>query len=98
MGFTGVIGQIVLGHLSDRLGREWIWSLRSLGFFLCYAILLILPTSPSPLLLYGMLGAQGLLGYGLASVFGAIPAEVFPGKHAGKQRQEHIPLATVAPS
>ena len=30
-----------------------------------------------------MVGAQGLLGYGLASVFGAIPAEVFPGKQYG---------------
>jgi cyanate permease len=30
-----------------------------------------------------MVGAQGLLGYGLAAVFGAVPAEVFPGKHTG---------------
>jgi MFS family permease len=30
-----------------------------------------------------MVGAQGLLGYGLASVFGAIPAELFPGKQYG---------------
>jgi MFS family permease len=31
-----------------------------------------------------MVGAQGLLGYGLASVYGAIPAEIFQGKHYGK--------------
>jgi len=30
-----------------------------------------------------MVGAQGLLGYGLASVFGAIPAELFQGKRYG---------------
>ena len=83
VGLTGVIGQIALGHLSDRLGREWAWTLSGLGFFLCYATLLVLPASPQPLLLYGMVEAQGLLGYGLASVFGAIPAEVFPGKHYG---------------
>src|SRR5229473_2676417 len=27
----GIPGQIVLGHLSDRLGREWIWTTRCLG-------------------------------------------------------------------
>ena len=48
-----------------------------------YALLLLLPVSPNPLLLYGMVGVQGLLGYGLASVFGVIPAEVFPGKRYG---------------
>ena len=83
VGLTGVVGQIALGYLSDRLGREWAWTLSSLGFFLCYATLLVLPASPQPLLLYGMVGAQGLLGYGLASVFGAIPVEVFPGKRYG---------------
>ena len=30
-----------------------------------------------------MIGSQGVVGYGLASVFGAIPAEVFQGKHYG---------------
>jgi MFS family permease len=83
VGLTGVIGQIALGHLSDRVGREWAWTLSGLGFCLCYALLLLLPASPHPLLLYGMVGAQGLLGYGLASVFGVIPAEVFPGKRYG---------------
>ncbi len=28
-----------------------------------------------------MVGAQGLLGYGLAAVYGAIPAEIVQGKH-----------------
>ena len=38
---------------------------------------------PAPALLYLMVAAQGVLGYGLASVFGAIPAELFQGKHYG---------------
>jgi MFS family permease len=83
VGLTGVIGQIALGHLSDRIGREWAWTLSGLGFILCYGTLLVLPSYPQPILLYCMIGAQGVLGYGLASVFGAIPAEVFHGKHYG---------------
>jgi MFS family permease len=83
VGLAGVIGQITLGHLSDRLGREWAWTLSGCGFFLCYATLLLLPALPHPFVLYSMVGAQGLLGYGLASVFGVIPAEMFPGKRYG---------------
>ena len=30
-----------------------------------------------------MIAAQGLLGYGLTSVIGAIPAEIFEGRHYG---------------
>jgi nitrate/nitrite transporter NarK len=33
--------------------------------------------------MYLMVASQGLLGYGLASVFGAIPIELFQGKHYG---------------
>jgi MFS family permease len=79
----GVAGQIGLGHVSDRIGREWVWTFASLGFVLCYALLLLMGTHPSRTLLYLMVGAQGLLGYGLASVFGAIPAELFQGRHYG---------------
>src|SRR5215813_12552732 len=32
VGFTGVVGQIALGHLSDRIGREWVWTLACAGF------------------------------------------------------------------
>jgi len=49
----------------------------------CYATLLLLPAHPSLGLLYVMVASQGLLGYGLASVFGAIPAEIFQGRHYG---------------
>ena len=34
-------------------------------------------------LLYVMVLRQGPLGYGLTSVFGAIPAEIFQGRHYG---------------
>ncbi len=84
VGFAGIVGQIALGHLSDRIGREWVWSLSCGGFVLCYVALLALHARPTPGLLYVMVGAQGLLGYGLASVYGAIPAEIFQGPHYGK--------------
>ena len=83
VGFTGIVGQIALGHLSDRVGREWVWTLACVGFVLSYALLLAMREHPTPALLYLMVGAQGVLGYGLASVFGAIPAELFQGKHYG---------------
>jgi MFS family permease len=83
VGLTGVVGQITLGHLSDRIGREWIWTLSGAGYVVCYALLLIMQYYPRTFLLYLMVASQGILGYGLASVFGAIPAEIFPGKHYG---------------
>ncbi|MBI4635939.1 MAG: MFS transporter [Candidatus Rokubacteria bacterium] len=83
VGFTGIVGQIALGHLSDRVGREWVWTLASAGFALCYALLLLMRSRPTPALLYLMVASQGVLGYGLASVYGAIPAELFQGRHYG---------------
>jgi MFS family permease len=84
VGFAGIAGQIVLGHLSDRIGREWVWTLACGGYVICYVVLLAMRAHPTPALLYLMVGAQGLLGYGLASVYGAIPAEIFQGRHYGK--------------
>jgi MFS family permease len=84
VGFAGIAGQIVLGHLSDRIGREWVWTVACTGFVICYLALLAMRAHATPALLYVMVGAQGLLGYGLASVYGAIPAEIFQGKHYGK--------------
>jgi MFS family permease len=80
---AGIPGQIVLGHVSDRIGREWVWTVGSVGFALCYVALLLLRHSPTPPLLWAMVLAQGMLGYGLTSVVGAIPAEIFEGKHYG---------------
>jgi MFS family permease len=80
---AGIPGQIVLGHVSDRIGREWVWTAGCLGFALCYASLLALQRAPTPALLALMIGTQGVLGYGLTSVIGAIPAEIFQGRHYG---------------
>ncbi|MCG2594451.1 MFS transporter [Ramlibacter sp. XY19] len=80
---AGVPGQIGLGWLSDRIGREIVWAIGSLGFVITYAALLALQAHTSVVLLYAMVLAQGVLGYGLTSVVGAIPAEIFEGKHYG---------------
>jgi MFS family permease len=80
---AGIPGQIALGYVSDRIGREWVWTVGSLGFVVCYVALLLLQQSPTPALLYLMVLAQGVLGYGLTSVIAAIPAEIFQGKHYG---------------
>ena len=80
---AGIPGQIALGHLSDRIGREWVWTASSLGFVVCYLALILLQQSPTEPLLYVMIAAQGVLGYGLTSIFGAIVAEIFEGKHYG---------------
>jgi MFS family permease len=78
-----VPGQIALGHLSDRIGREWVWSIGNVGFVLSCAALLALPAAPGALLLWSAVVAQGTLGYSLTSVMGAIPAESFGGRHSG---------------
>ncbi len=80
---AGVPGQIALGHLSDRIGREIVWTIGCLGFALTYAALLLLEGRPSLPLLYLMVLTQGVLGYGMTSVVGAIPAEIFEGRHYG---------------
>jgi MFS family permease len=80
---AGIPGQIGLGQLSDRVGREWVWMVGTIGFSICYLALLLMRDAPTPLLLYLMVGSQGVLGYGLTSVVGAIPAEIFQGRHYG---------------
>ena len=53
------------------------------GFAVCYLALIALQAFPTPPLLYVMVAAQGALGYGLTSVFAAMVAEIFQGKHYG---------------
>jgi MFS family permease len=73
-----------VGALSDRVGREVVWTIGSLGFIVTYAALLMLVSlGPHPALLWVIVVAQGLLGYGVTPVFGAIPAEIFQGRHFG---------------
>jgi MFS family permease len=86
LGFVSLVaipGQIALGHISDRIGREWVWTVGSLGFALSYAALLLMEKLPSAGLLWFMVITQGFLGYSLTSVIGAIPSEIFEGRHYG---------------
>ncbi|HEY4041069.1 MAG TPA: MFS transporter, partial [Rhodopila sp.] len=86
LGIVSVVaipGQIGLGALSDRVGREWVWSAGCCGFAICYMTLIALEHSPSYGLLYLMVMSQGLLGYALTSVMGPIVVEIFEGPHYG---------------
>ena len=48
---VAVPGQIALGHLSDRIGREWVWTVGCFGFVLCFLALLALRHTPTVALL-----------------------------------------------
>lgn len=80
---AGVPGQIIFGHVSDRIGREWGWAIGCAGFVICCGALIALQAGPAPWLLYTMVLAQGLLGYSMTSVLGPIVAEIFEGPHFG---------------
>ncbi len=80
---AGIPGGIVLGHLSDRIGREWVWAISCAGFAFCFLALLALAHVPSLALVYLMVIVQGVLGYGLTSVMGAIVSEIFQGRNFG---------------
>jgi MFS family permease len=79
----GIPGQIVLGHASDRIGREAIWAISCLGFAICFAALIALKYHPSLWLVYLMVFTQGALGYGLTSIMGAVVLEIFQGAKYG---------------
>ncbi len=79
----GVPGQIIFGHVSDRIGREWVWAIGCAGFVICYLALIALQAGPTPSLLYAMVLAQGFLGYSMTSVLGPIVAEIYEGPHFG---------------
>ena len=83
MSVVGIPGQIVLGGLSDRIGRKWVWTAGCAGFAVCYAALIAIEHAPSNVLLYLMVLSQGFLGYALTSVMGPIVAEIFEGPHYG---------------
>jgi MFS family permease len=80
---AGVPGQIIFGHVSDRIGREWAWAAGCLGFVICFAALIALQAGTNPVLLYTMILAQGFLGYSATAVLGPIVAEIFEGPHFG---------------
>src|SRR4030095_6379726 len=64
--------------------RELIWTFGCAGFVVCFLILLAMRASPTTPLLWAMVLSQGLVAYGMASVFAAIPAELFQGPHYGR--------------
>jgi len=80
VGLFGIAGQIGIGALSDRIGREWGWTIGLCGFIGCYGTLILLADGASLFLLYVMVIFQGGLGFGLASIYGAVTAEIFSGR------------------
>ncbi len=80
---VAVPAQIALGALSDRVGREIVWTISCSGFAVCYTALLALEAGRSDPLLYLMVLSQGLLGYALTGIMGPIVAELFEGRHYG---------------
>lgn len=80
---AGIPGQIALGALSDRIGREWIFSAANIAFAVTCGILIWLQYTPSTTLLFSMVLMQGVLGYGITPVFGPVVAEIFQGRHYG---------------
>ena len=46
VGITGVVGQILWGHVSDRVGREWAWTAGGVGYVICYAAAARTPGPP----------------------------------------------------
>ena len=81
--FFGVSGQIAIGYLSDRIGREWGWTISLSGFAVCYLLLIVIGYSPSTFLLYMMVATQGALGYGVAGMIAAIAIEIFQSRQFG---------------
>jgi len=78
--FCGIFGQIGIGALSDRIGREHAWAVALSGYVACGLLLMAINRWPQPLLVYAMIAAQGLLGNGLAAIYGAITIEIFSGR------------------
>ena len=78
---AGVLGQINGGWLADRIGREGAWTIGVFGFAACYGFLILLAAGPDPVLLWAMVLAQGLVGYGVTAVFASAPADLFQGRN-----------------
>ena len=65
----GVPGQIIFGHVSDRIGREWVWAIGCAGFVICYLALIALQAGPTP-----WLALRHGAGAGLPRLFGDLGA------------------------
>ncbi len=84
MVLIGIPGQIAVGWISDRIGREWGWALAMLGYIICFITFLFMLEGASHWQLYLCVAAVGLLGAGTAPLFGAIGAELFGGRWYGR--------------
>jgi MFS family permease len=60
-----------------------VWGIANAGFVICCLALIGMARHPNAALFWVMVIAQGTLGYGLTSVMGPIPAEIFAGKQQG---------------
>jgi sugar phosphate permease len=78
--FFGIFGQIGIGALSDRIGREFSWTLALAGFATASLLMIQITKTPSTGLVYAAMAAQGLFGYGMSALFGAITTEIFSGR------------------
>jgi MFS family permease len=85
LAITGLVnagGNLFWGTLSDRIGREWTYSLAcGCAFFSVFLLILVKGTS-NPWFLYGH-GIFFGLGYALASLWQAIAGDLFQGKQYG---------------
>ena len=64
---------------SKRYAGVFSIGFQASGFDACYACLLVLMIMPLPLWPYLMVIVQGFLDFGLASIYGAVRAEIFAG-------------------
>ncbi|MEM9359570.1 MAG: MFS transporter [Pseudomonadota bacterium] len=78
--FFGIFGQIGIGALSDRIGRELAWTLSLAGYGATSIFLIMVLKSQMIIFVYLAVAVQGLLGNGMAALFGAITNELFAGK------------------
>lgn len=76
----GIFGGIGIGALSDRIGRELAWTLSMAGFAVTAILFVLVIKAPSIELVYLAVAMQGLFGYGMSAVFGAVISEVFAGR------------------
>ena len=80
----GIPGQIAVGSISDRIGREWGWALSMAGYVICFITFLNMMDGASRWQLYLCVMSVGLLGAGTAPLFGSIGAELFGGAYFGR--------------
>lgn len=76
----GAAGQIVMGHFSDRVSREWGWTIGMAGYVVCLLLLLQLTGTPERWLVYSMVVVQGLIAQGISPIYPAASADLFQGR------------------